>query len=76
MMKEPEVSAKRVVANQANCQKSMGPKTPEGKARASLNALKTGAYARTDSPLRQIMLRRGENPADFEQLQEGLGEDF
>ncbi|MGO9273048.1 MAG: hypothetical protein ACLQOO_22900 [Terriglobia bacterium] len=75
MMMESEVSTKRVVANQANCQKSTGPKSPEGKARASLNALKTGAYAKTDHALRQIMLRRGENPADFEQLHEGLTAD-
>jgi len=75
-MTESEVPTKRVAANQANCQKSTGPKTPDGKARASLNSLKTGAYARTDSALRQIMLKSGENPADFEQLQEGLAEDF
>ncbi len=75
-MMESEVSTKRVAANQANCQKSTGPKSPEGKARASLNSLKTGAYAKTDNALRQIMLKRGENPADFEQLHEGLTEDW
>src|SRR5271157_761202 len=73
-MTEREVSPKRVAANQANCQKSTGPKTPEGKARVSLNALKTGAYAKADNAMRQIMLRRGENPADFEQLHQGLNE--
>jgi hypothetical protein len=71
---EREVSPKQVVANQANCRKSTGPKTPEGKARASRNALKTGAYAKTDNALREIMLRRGENPADFEQLHQELTE--
>ena|SRR5271157_334307 len=76
MTTENEVSSKRVAANQANCQKSTGPKTPGGKARASLNSLKTGAYAKTDNALRQIMLRRGENPADFDQLHEGLTEDW
>jgi hypothetical protein len=75
-MLEPEVSTKRVVANQANCQKSTGPKTPEGKARASLNSLKTGAYAKTKNALREIMLRKGENPADYEQFQQGLAESW
>jgi len=73
-MMEREVSSKRVAANQANCQKSTGPKTPEGKARVSLNALKTGAYAKTDNALREIMLRRGEDPADYEQLHRELTE--
>ena len=66
---EREVTAARVAASQANGKKSKGPTTPEGKARASLNSLKTGAYAKTDKVLRQIMLRRGEDPAFYEQLQ-------
>jgi hypothetical protein len=37
-----------VAANQSNAQKSTGPKIAEGKGRASLNALKHGAYAKTD----------------------------
>jgi len=70
---EREVSPKRVAANQANCQKSTGPKTP-GKARAAVNSLKTRAYAKTNSALREIVLRRGENPAGFEQFHQGLTE--
>src|SRR5271167_3029145 len=69
-----QVSDRKVAANQSNAQKSTGPKTPEGKARVSLNALKTGAYAKTDNALREIMLRRGENPADYEQLHQELTE--
>jgi hypothetical protein len=34
-------------ANQANAQLSTGPKTPEGKAKSSLNAVKTGLTGRT-----------------------------
>jgi hypothetical protein len=65
---ERESTAARVAASQANGKKSKGPTTPEGKARVALNALKTGAYAKSDNALREIMLRRGENPDDFEQL--------
>ena len=36
------VSEARLAANRANAQKSTGPKSAEGKARASLNALKHG----------------------------------
>ncbi|MGO9274247.1 MAG: hypothetical protein ACLQOO_29095 [Terriglobia bacterium] len=45
---EHESTPARVAASQTNGKKSQGPKTPEGKARVSFNALKTGAYAKTD----------------------------
>src|SRR3954447_23730252 len=38
-------SPKQLAANRANAQKSTGPKTPEGKTRARINALKTGLYS-------------------------------
>jgi hypothetical protein len=53
---EGQVTPARVAASQANGKKSQGPKTPEGKARSSLNSLKTGAYAKTDKPPREMML--------------------
>ena len=65
-------SARRLAANQANAQKSTGPKTPEGKARAALNSLKTGAFAKADGTLRLIMRRRGEEPTDYEQVHQRL----
>ncbi|MGC2657687.1 MAG: hypothetical protein WA324_06895 [Bryobacteraceae bacterium] len=37
----------RLTANQANAQLSTGPKTPEGKAKSCLNAVKTGLTGRT-----------------------------
>ena len=40
-------SAAQVAANQANAQLSTGPKTTEGKASSSRNALKTGLTGRT-----------------------------
>jgi hypothetical protein len=49
---------KQIKANRQNAQKSTGPKTAEGKAAVSKNAVKHGLF--TDS------LIRGENPADYE----------
>ena len=40
-------SAKQLAANRANAQLSSGPATPEGKAKVSHNALKTGLTGRT-----------------------------
>jgi len=43
---EDEVSPRRVAPNQSGAEKSTGPKTPEGKARIPLNALKTDVHAK------------------------------
>jgi hypothetical protein len=40
-------SERRLAANRANAQLSTGPTTPEGKARSSRNAVKTGLTGRT-----------------------------
>src|SRR5690348_18090902 len=40
-------SQKQIDANRANAQLSTGPKTSEGKAKSSLNAVKTGLSGRT-----------------------------
>jgi hypothetical protein len=41
------VSAAKLAANQSNAQQSTGPRTEEGKARSSRNALKHGLFSRT-----------------------------
>jgi hypothetical protein len=73
---ERQTTPDRIAASQANGKKSKGPKTPQGKARVALNALKTGAYAKTDQARREILLRRGENPEDFEQLHREFTEEW
>jgi len=54
-------SDKQIAANRLNAQKCTGPKTAEGKARSSQNALKTGIDARSD-------LIEGESPEQYEFL--------
>lgn len=46
-LQAPEVSDARLAANRANAQLSTGPNSPEGKAKSSLNAVKTGLTGRT-----------------------------
>ena len=52
---------KQFEANRRNSQKSTGPKTPEGKAACSMNALRHGLRARS-------VLLPGEDPTEFHQL--------
>jgi len=58
-------SAAQIKANRSNAQKSTGPRTPEGKDRASQNALKHGLLARE-----AVIV--GEDPAQFEMYREGM----
>jgi hypothetical protein len=54
-------SQKQLEANRLNATKSTGPRSPQGKARSSMNALKSGIDAKS-----QII--RGENAANLETL--------
>jgi hypothetical protein len=47
MSAAPSLSPNRLAANRANAQLSTGPITPAGKAKSSLNAVKTGLTGRT-----------------------------
>ena len=55
----------RAYVNRFNAQRSTGPRTTEGKARSSQNALKHGIYSKQ-------LIREGEDPAEFEQLRTAL----
>ncbi len=56
---------KQFEANRRNAQKSTGPKTPEGKAAISMNALRHGLRART-------VVLPGEDPSEFHQFCDDL----
>jgi len=62
-------TAKQVAANRDNAQKSTGPKTPEGKAKSSLNAVSHGFAAAT-------YFIEGEDPEEFYGLQIDLLREF
>lgn len=55
----------QIAANRRNAQKCTGPKTPEGKARSALNALKHGLTART-------LVVLPEDRKEFEEFAAGL----
>jgi len=58
-------SAAQVRANQSNARKSTGPRTAEGKERASQNAVKHGLLARE-----AVIV--GEDPTEFDAYREGM----
>ena len=61
MPNETNKNDKRKLTSRLNALKSTGPKTPEGKSRASANSRTHGAYA-------QSLILPGEEPADFQIL--------
>jgi uncharacterized protein (DUF2132 family) len=56
---------RQIAANRRNARHSTGPKTPLGKATASMNALRHGLRART-------VVVPGERQEDFDQIHDGL----
>jgi len=62
-------SAKQAESNRRNASKSTGPKTAEGKAASSLNALSHGLRART-------VIQPGDDPEEFDQLCADLQDSF
>jgi len=60
------MTPRAIAANRRNAQRSTGPRTPEGKARSSLNAVTHGILARTD--IIPPSLQRYEDPAAYLEL--------
>ncbi len=64
---------KQKLANQRNAKKSTGPKTPEGKAKSSQNAIKHGLYAKS------VIIRSpnyNEDRNEYDQLAQSLFEEL
>jgi hypothetical protein len=70
--KQP-VSQRKATANRANAQRSTGPRTPKGKAAASLNALRHGILARAAF---NVTIEGEERRAEFDALVAGLAQEF
>jgi len=62
-------SEKQIAANRQNAQRSSGPKTPAGKRRSSLNALKLGGFAKST-------LLPSEDKAEFSAFARGIYADW
>ena len=63
------LSARKRAANRANAARSTGPRTPEGKARAAMNAVRHGLSA-------QSPILPGENPAALDALADAFDRDL
>ena len=63
-----KVSQKRLDANRRNAQKSTGPRTPEGKAKASANATTHGLSSPRGNPLAPGTFLHTEDPSAFQTL--------
>ena len=73
LIKKPEMTDKKVAANRRNQSLCNGPVTTEGKARIAAAHLRHGFYAKA----REVALPcLGEDPAHFEELLQGLIEEF
>jgi hypothetical protein len=63
------ISERKMAANRANAQKSTGPRTAEGKARVSQNAVIHGLRS-------EMIVLPNEDPAEFEAMRDGFFEDW
>lgn len=66
---ETSISPAQLTANRANAQLSTGPTSPEGKAKASLNAVKSGLTGRT-------VLLVGDDAAEYDRRLRAFAEEY
>jgi hypothetical protein len=66
-------SDRKVAANRANARRSTGPRSPLGKARSSLNAIRHGILARAAF---NVTLEGESKRAEFDDLVRGLAQEF
>ena len=70
---QKDMTEKQLAANRSNGSQSQGPVTAEGKERSGAANLRHGFYARAHEA---ALLNLGEDPAHFEELLEGLRQEF
>jgi hypothetical protein len=70
---QPTISERKASANRANAQRSTGPRTPQGKAASSLNALRHGILAKAAF---NVTIEGEARRAEFEAIVAGLAQEF
>jgi hypothetical protein len=70
---KPPVSERKANANRDNAKRSTGPRTPAGKARSSLNALRHGILAKAAF---NVVIEGEERRAEFEAIVAGLAQEY
>ncbi len=67
------VSERKLAANRANAQRSSGPRTPQGKARSALNALRHGILAKAAF---NVTIEGEARRAEFDELVAGFAQEY